>query len=224
MVRMEVDDGTRKRAMILAKGSWLDGLLKAKGYYLQGRGKTKAAKRLFPPRRSASQAQASQAQAPPRTSRILQDISNTRLASSNNNNESGGNRPSDRHTMQVVRRTRSPWSCGSKGSSMGSSEPLRVKVKRADMAPDAVALAVQVATDAIQLSGVDNHRDIAKTLKEEFDRELSPAWQCIVGQRFGSFITHAEGTFVYFIVGDLAILLFRTIPASCTEADSSCER
>ena len=33
----------------------------------------------------------------------------------------------------------------------------------------------------------------------------------------GSFITHAEGTFVYFLVEDLAILLFRTIPAAASK-------
>ena len=98
-----------------------------------------------------------------------------------------------------------------------SSPALAVSVKRADMSEEAVALAVQVATDTIDLFGIESHRDIAKSLKEEFDRELSPAWQCIVGQRFGSFITHAQGTFVYFLVDDLAILLFRTIPASMRE-------
>ena len=98
-----------------------------------------------------------------------------------------------------------------------SSPALAVSVKRADMSEEAVALAVQVATDTIDLFGIESHRDIAKSLKEEFDRELSPAWQCIVGQRFGSFITHAQGTFVYFLVDDLAILLFRTIPASIRE-------
>ena len=92
-----------------------------------------------------------------------------------------------------------------------------VNVKFCDMSKAAVSLAVQIAIDAVLAVGEGNHREIARMLKEEFDRMLSPAWQCIVGQRFGSFITHAQGTFVYFMVDDLAILLFRTIPAAASK-------
>ena len=152
----------KRRASLLAKGSWLDALLLAKGYDLTTSKAAKVKKKRSP----------SKALVPTKT------------------------RPPDLAP---------------------SSPALTVSVKRADMSEEAVALAVQVATDTIDLFGPESHRDIAKSLKEEFDRELSPAWQCIVGQRFGSFITHAQGTFVYFLVDDLAILLFRTIPASIRE-------
>ena len=174
---------TRKRATILAKGSWLDELLRAKGYYLQNAAARKA---LFQKNQQKQLALPS----PPACSSILADVTN-RV------NDELATPPSSRVETSL-------------GSSMS---PLRATVLRADMSTDAVALAVQVATDAILLAGAEDHRGIAKTLKEEFDRELMPAWQCVVGQRFGSFVTHASGTFVYFMVGDLAILLFRTIPA-----------
>ena len=176
---------TRKRATILAKGSWLDELLRAKGYYLQNAAARKA---LFQKNQQKQQQQLASLPSPP--SSILADVTN-RV------NDELATPPSSRVETSL-------------GSSMS---PLRATVLRADMSTDAVALAVQIATDAILLAGAEDHRGIAKTLKEEFDRELMPAWQCVVGQRFGSFVTHASGTFVYFTVGDLAILLFRTIPA-----------
>jgi dynein light chain LC8-type len=105
------------------------------------------------------------------------------------------------------------------GGGGGSTEDslMKVTVKFCDMSPAAVSLAVQIALDAVHLVGTANHREIARMLKEEFDKMLKPAWQCIVGNRFGSFITHAQGTFVYFMVGELAILLFRTIPAAASK-------
>lgn len=44
---------------------------------------------------------------------------------------------------------------------------------------------------------------------QEFDRSYGPGWQCIVGTDFGSFLTHQCGCFIYFGIGNLAILLFR---------------
>eukprot|EP00213_Chloropicon_mariensis_P002289 CAMPEP_0197471998 /NCGR_PEP_ID=MMETSP1309-20131121/3086_1 /TAXON_ID=464262 /ORGANISM="Genus nov. species nov., Strain RCC998" /LENGTH=169 /DNA_ID=CAMNT_0043010195 /DNA_START=220 /DNA_END=729 /DNA_ORIENTATION=- len=92
-----------------------------------------------------------------------------------------------------------------------------ITIKCSDMSKDAVSFAIEVASNAIRVLGKEDQRGIAKVLKEEFDKMLNPAWQCIVGQHFGSFITHAEGTFVYFLVEDLAILLFRTIPAAASK-------
>jgi dynein light chain LC8-type len=44
---------------------------------------------------------------------------------------------------------------------------------------------------------------------QEFDRSYGPGWQCIVGTDFGSFVTHHSGCFIYFGIGNLAILLFK---------------
>lgn len=37
-----------------------------------------------------------------------------------------------------------------------------------------------------------------------------PAWHCIVGKSFGSFVTHSRGGFVYFSMDKLCFLLFKT--------------
>ena len=53
------------------------------------------------------------------------------------------------------------------------------------MSKDAVSFAIEVASNAIRVLGKEDQRGIAKVLKEEFDKMLNPAWQCIVGQHFG---------------------------------------
>lgn len=46
---------------------------------------------------------------------------------------------------------------------------------------------------------------------QEFDGVYGPAWHCIVGKSFGSFVTHSVGGFLYFSMAQkLYILLFKT--------------
>ena len=45
---------------------------------------------------------------------------------------------------------------------------------------------------------------------QEFDKGYGPAWHCIVGSSFGSFVTHSTGCFIYFSMDKLYILLFKT--------------
>lgn len=51
----------------------------------------------------------------------------------------------------------------------------------------------------------------SQRIKTEFDRRYQPHWHCIVGTSFGSFVTHQSGAFVYFYLGDVAILLFKSV-------------
>ncbi|GMY07809.1 dynein light chain, cytoplasmic [Fagus crenata] len=52
---------------------------------------------------------------------------------------------------------------------------------------------------------------LAMCLKKEFDAIYGPAWHCIVGKSFGSFVTHSTGGFVYFSIDKLSFLLFKTV-------------
>ena len=52
-------------------------------------------------------------------------------------------------------------------------------------------------------------RDIAKYIKGKFDKHHSPSWHVTVGRKFGSFFTHETGHFIYFYLGQVAILLFK---------------
>ncbi|KAF5812724.1 putative dynein ATPase [Helianthus annuus] len=53
-------------------------------------------------------------------------------------------------------------------------------------------------------------KQVAFNIKKEFDKVYGPAWHCIVGSSFGSFVTHATGCFLYFSMEKLYILVFKT--------------
>ncbi|GMY35893.1 dynein light chain lc6, flagellar outer arm [Fagus crenata] len=53
-------------------------------------------------------------------------------------------------------------------------------------------------------------KHMAFNIKKEFDKVYGPAWHCIVGSSFGSFVTHSTGGFLYFSMEKLYILLFKT--------------
>ncbi|WCJ44237.1 Dynein light chain type 1 family protein [Euphorbia peplus] len=54
-------------------------------------------------------------------------------------------------------------------------------------------------------------KTLALTLKKEFDGVYGPAWHCIVGTSFGSFVTHSVGGFLYFSMDQkMYVLLFKT--------------
>jgi hypothetical protein len=50
----------------------------------------------------------------------------------------------------------------------------------------------------------------AAHIKKEFDKKYHPTWHCIVGRNFGSYVTHETKHFIYFYLGQVAILLFKS--------------
>ncbi|KAK4255793.1 hypothetical protein QN277_008745 [Acacia crassicarpa] len=55
-----------------------------------------------------------------------------------------------------------------------------------------------------------NPTQLARALKKEFDSVYGPAWHCVMGKSFGSYVTHTVGGFVYFSIDSLFVLLFKT--------------
>lgn len=47
-------------------------------------------------------------------------------------------------------------------------------------------------------------------IKKEFDKKYGPTFHCIVGRNFGSYVTHESRHFIYFYLGQVAILLFKS--------------
>ncbi|KAL6321810.1 hypothetical protein AAG906_035507 [Vitis piasezkii] len=89
---------------------------------------------------------------------------------------------------------------------------LNVRLRSADM-----SAAMQERAFRYARSLLDAHSDnvptpthLAMRLKKEFDALYGPAWHCIVGKSFGSFVTHSSGGFVYFSIDKLSFLLFKT--------------
>jgi len=89
-----------------------------------------------------------------------------------------------------------------------SSELRRAVVKNADMSEEMQQEAVDVATTALSKYGIE--KDVAAHIKKEFDKKYHPTWHCIVGRNFGSYVTHETKNFIYFYLGQVAILLFKS--------------
>lgn len=81
-------------------------------------------------------------------------------------------------------------------------------VKNADMVEDMQQEAVDCATQAMEKFNIE--KDIAAYIKKEFDRKYNPTWHCIVGRNFGSYVTHETKHFIYFYLGQVAVLLFKS--------------
>uniref|UniRef100_A0A0E0K1K0 Dynein light chain n=1 Tax=Oryza punctata TaxID=4537 RepID=A0A0E0K1K0_ORYPU len=85
-----------------------------------------------------------------------------------------------------------------------------VRVRAADMPLAMQRRAVRLAYDAVAAMARLDSKRLALALKKEFDTTYGPAWHCIVGTGFGSYVTHSVGGFLYFSVDKVYILLFRT--------------
>ena len=81
-------------------------------------------------------------------------------------------------------------------------------IKNADMSSDMQSDAILSAT--LALDKFTTEKEIAKHIKEDFDGKYGVDWHCIVGRNFGSYVTHETKCFVYFYMGQVAILLFKS--------------
>ncbi|KAL6912177.1 hypothetical protein ACP4OV_000982 [Aristida adscensionis] len=107
-----------------------------------------------------------------------------------------------------------PPGSGAAAAAGGEEGKAVVRVVAADMAPALQRRAFRCARD--ELAAMPHFprrlepKRLALALKKEFDTAYGPAWHCIVGTSFGSYVTHARGGFLYFSVDKVYILLFRT--------------
>jgi dynein light chain LC8-type len=81
-------------------------------------------------------------------------------------------------------------------------------IKNADMSMDMQQNAVDTATAALEKYNIE--KDVAAYIKKEFDIKYFPSWHCIVGRNFGSYVTHETKSFIYFYMGQIAILLWKS--------------
>ena len=91
---------------------------------------------------------------------------------------------------------------------MSSQNQRQAVVKNADMSEDMQQDAVDCATTALSKFNIE--KEVAMYIKKEFDKRYNPTWHCIVGRNFGSYVTHETKNFIYFYLGQVAILLFKS--------------
>uniref|UniRef100_A0A914D640 Dynein light chain n=1 Tax=Acrobeloides nanus TaxID=290746 RepID=A0A914D640_9BILA len=85
----------------------------------------------------------------------------------------------------------------------------RKGVKNADTPEEVQQEAIDYAVQALKKYTVE--KDIAAYIKKGFDKKYGPTWPCIVGRNFGSYVTHETKHFIYFYLGQVAILLFKSV-------------
>ncbi|KAK6539500.1 Dynein light chain [Orbilia ellipsospora] len=89
-----------------------------------------------------------------------------------------------------------------------STNDMTAVIKSVDMAEKMQEDAIAVAKSSMDQYNIE--KDIAQAIKKEFDQRYGSTWHCIVGRNFGSFVTHETKHFIYFYLGHVAILLFKT--------------
>ncbi|GFZ05708.1 dynein light chain type 1 family protein [Actinidia rufa] len=97
---------------------------------------------------------------------------------------------------------------------------LNVRLRSADMPANLQERALRYTRSLLDSAPADHRPNptlLARSLKKEFDTWYGPAWHCVVGKSFGSFVTHSPGGFVYFSLDSLSFLLFKTEVQLVTE-------
>ncbi|KAL0296601.1 UNVERIFIED_CONTAM: Dynein light chain, cytoplasmic [Sesamum radiatum] len=90
---------------------------------------------------------------------------------------------------------------------------MNVRVRASDMPLSLQNHAFKTARnilDSMPTSSKLDSKRLALSLKKEFDSTYGPAWHCIVGTSFGSYVTHSLGGFLYFSIDKVYVLLFKT--------------
>jgi len=88
------------------------------------------------------------------------------------------------------------------------TEQRKAVIKNADMSEDMQQDAVDCAS--LALSKYNIEKDVAAYIKKEFDKKYDPTWHVIVGRNFGSYVTHETKHFIYFYLGQVAVLIFKS--------------
>ncbi|TFK40005.1 dynein light chain type 1-domain-containing protein [Crucibulum laeve] len=103
--------------------------------------------------------------------------------------------------------TSSSTDAGSGPRDINASGPKAI-IKNVDMSEDMQQESVDIASAALEKYNIE--KDIAAQIKKEFDRRHGPTWHVVVGKNFGSYVTHETKHFIYFYVGSLAILIWKS--------------
>ena len=81
-------------------------------------------------------------------------------------------------------------------------------IKNVDMTEEMQQESVDITSAALEKYNIE--KDIAAQIKKEFDRRHGPTWHVVVGKNFGSYVTHETKHFIYFYVGSLAVLIWKS--------------
>lgn len=55
----------------------------------------------------------------------------------------------------------------------------------------------------------ETEKEISEEMKRFFDKKYSPNWHCVVGKHFASYVSYTSKHYIFFYIGQLAILLYK---------------
>ena len=61
----------------------------------------------------------------------------------------------------------------------------------------------------LALDKSDTEQQISELIKKFFDSKYAPNWHCVVGKHFASYVTYTSKHYIFFYVGQTAILLYK---------------
>jgi dynein light chain LC8-type len=89
------------------------------------------------------------------------------------------------------------------------SASVKPVVKTSTMDPDLVDEVIGVAQVAIETETNEQH--IAAKIKQHFEQKYhGMLWHCCVGRNVACYVTHEQSKFLYFYIGQMAVVLFAT--------------
>ncbi len=95
-----------------------------------------------------------------------------------------------------------------------------VVIKQAKMPENMAKIAVETTQSAIDQ--FDELNKAADFIKAEFEADkfvdeqtgekisTKGVWHCVIGRKFGSFVTFAEGNYIMFYIGQTCVLLWKS--------------
>ena len=90
----------------------------------------------------------------------------------------------------------------------GKNTDVTAVIKATDM--DTYHQNMAIASAESALSSLNSTKEIASFIKEEFSRNIPGYWHCVVGRHFGAWVTHEAKYYIYFYIGQMAFLLFKS--------------
>ena len=82
-------------------------------------------------------------------------------------------------------------------------------IKRTDMTQDKIQHAVITTLRAFENHDISHFSDIAREIKEEFNKKFGKDWHCFIIEKGGHSITHDDGCYICLDIGDPMVVLFK---------------
>ncbi|TKY88978.1 hypothetical protein EX895_002219 [Sporisorium graminicola] len=109
--------------------------------------------------------------------------------------------------MSAEALTSPPAATGESSTANSNVRDLKPVIKNVDMSEEMQADTIEIAYDALEKFSVE--KDMAGHVKRTMDQKFGPTWHAVVGQKYGSYVTHETKHFIYFYLGQMAFLLWR---------------